>query len=129
MKPITNSTKAIVLTILFLTVIFIFCQDKTYNYKKVNSIEYNPSFNEEHPIIDTLTPYYKNTNPIYFRTFTVAGHTIIGELNGGSRTILIHDLPNCKKCKDYFLSLNSHGGELKESNCSSASDRGTPVLP
>ncbi len=110
MKKISNSTKAVVLTTLLLTVVFIFCKRKIWNYKKVNSIEYNQGYNERHPITDTIEALYKNVNennPIKFRKFNVQGHTVFGEANGGSRISLIHITLECDKCKK-LLSLNSN---------------------
>ena len=88
------------LAILLLVIIFIFTKSKQYNYKKINSIEYNSSYNEKHPIIDTIQPYYKNVQPIFVRdNMNVGGHEGIGSINGGSIVIFICN-SNCPKCKE-----------------------------
>ncbi len=107
MKKISTTTKATTLTVLLLVILFIFTKKKKWNYKKVQSVEYNKEYNEKHPVIDTVTPLYKNANRIFIRRFEIGGHSVIGEINGGSKTVIIHDFPNCGKCKDFFLSLHS----------------------
>ena len=106
----TTTNKVLTITVLLLTVLFIFCNNINWDYKKVQSIEYNPTYNEKYPVIDTIEVLYKNinaNNPIKIRKFVIDGHSVSGEINGGSRNIIVHNIPNCKKCKDFFLSLLS----------------------
>ena len=86
------------ITILIVVILFIFTKKKSYNYDCINSIEYNKGYNEKHPIIDTITPYYKNAQPIFVRSgFNIGGHTGIGSINGGSLVLFICN-NNCLKC-------------------------------
>lgn len=86
------------IAILLITIIFIFTRSKHYDYDKINSIEYNKEYNEKHPIIDTIEPYYKNTNRIFIRKgFNIGGHEGIGTLNGGSQMLFICNT-DCKEC-------------------------------
>jgi hypothetical protein len=105
MKPISNRERVLVIALLSLTVFCTLTKAKIWDYKKIKSIEYNPTYNEINPPLDTISTYYTNTNPIIIRKFKIQGHSIIGEINGGSRNILIHDIPNCEKCTKFFLSL------------------------
>ena len=110
MNKITLSTKILVISSLFMIVLFIITRHKTYNYEKTTLIEYNAEYNEKFPAFDTIPVLYNNinkTNPILIRKFVIGGHNVIGEINGGSRTILIHDFPNCEKCLKFFVTLNS----------------------
>ena len=105
-RKITYATQATVLLILFLSVLFIISGHKHWDYERIHKMDYNEGYNENHKPIDTVLTYYKNTKPIVFRKFIIDGHSVIGELNGGSRSYIIHDLPNCEKCTNYFLSLD-----------------------
>lgn len=108
MKKLTTTNKVLTITVLLLVILFIFTKPKIWNYKKALSIEDNPSYNEDHPVIETLEVLYKNVNknnPIKIRRFVIDGHNVSGEINGGSRSIIVHDIPNCGKCSDFFLSL------------------------
>ena len=108
MKKITTTNKVLTITILVLTVLFIFTRPKIWNYKKTKSIEYNKGYNEKYPVIDTLPTLYKNVNrnnPIKIRRFVIDGHSVSGEINGGSRVLTVHDIPNCVKCRNFFISL------------------------
>jgi hypothetical protein len=101
-------TKVITVTILIFVIVFILTCKKEWDYEKTNLVEYNPEYNEKHKPFDTIPTLYTNTKPIILRKFKdIGGHAVIGEINGGSRNIIIHDLPNCKTCKDFFLSLKS----------------------
>ena len=71
---------------------------KSYDYKEINSVEYNEGYNEKHPIIDTIIPYYKDAQPIFVRSgFNIGGHTGIGSINGGSLVLFICN-SDCLKC-------------------------------
>ena len=99
MKPISKTTIGLTLAILFLSVMFIMNNDKVWNYKKTQSVEYNPEYNEKHPVIDTIIVLYKNANPILVRSgFSINGHDKIGFCNGGSQ-VWFECSDTCIKCK------------------------------
>jgi hypothetical protein len=94
----TNSTKAITIAILFLTILFIFTRKKQWDYDKVKLIEYNEEFNEKYPVIDTIKGLYKNTRPILVRSgFKIQGHDKIGVATGGSQ-LWFECSDTCRKC-------------------------------
>ena len=96
---LTNLEKTLTIALLSLTVFCMLTKVKTYNYKKVDSIEYNKAYNEKHPIIDTIIGYYKNTNPIFVRTnYKINGHDKIGICTGGSK-LWFECSDDCIKCK------------------------------
>ena len=110
MKKITMTDKVMTLVILLLTIMLILTNTKVWNYKKIQSVEYNPSYNEKFPVSDVLEALYENinkNNPIKLRKFegVLKGHTLFGEANGGSRLSLIHIDSECPKCKKYWLAL------------------------
>ena len=131
MRKITTTNKVLTITILVLTVLFIFTKNKIWNYKQKQSIEYNEEYNEKYPVIDTLSTLYKNineNNPIKIRRFVIDGHSVSGEINGGSRVITVHDIPNCEKCRVFFISLLSERKPNKN-NRDSTSSSNTVILP
>ena len=94
----SDSTKAITMVILFLTILFIFTREKQWNYQKVKLIEYNKGYNERHPVIDTIEGYYKNANRILVRSnYKIQGHDKIGVCTGGSQ-LWFTCSDTCKKC-------------------------------
>ena len=125
---LTNTTKLISIVIISIVIIAILTKQKNWNYEKTSSNEYNKEFVEKHPCIDTIIPYYKNVQPIFIRKFTIGGHAVIGEINGGSRNIIIHDIPNCEKCKKYLLPLTRDRYPTKL-DTSNPSYRGTNLFP
>ena len=99
MKSISLTNKVISVVILFLTVVFILNNKKVWDYEKTTLIEYNPEFNEKHPVIDTIHGLYKNTNPILVRSgFKINGHDKIGVCTGGSQ-LWFECSDECDKCK------------------------------
>ena len=97
-KHMKLPTITVSLTILIVIILFIFTKKKSYDYEQINSIEYNKGYNEIHPIIDTIIPYYKNAQPIFVRSgFNIGGHTGIGSINGGSLVLFICN-NDCLKC-------------------------------
>ena len=94
----SDSTKAITMVILGLTILFIFTRQKEWNYDRVKLVEYNEEFNEKHPVIDTIRGLYKNTNPILVRSgFKIQGHDKIGVCTGGAQ-LYFECSDTCKKC-------------------------------
>ena len=99
MKQLTNLEKGLTVGLLSLTVFCMLTKVKTYNYKKVDSIEYNKAYNEKHPVIDTILGYYKNANPILVRgNYKINGHNKIGICTGGSK-LWFECSDDCIKCK------------------------------
>tara|TARA_R110000744_G_scaffold313389_1_gene420609 strand:+ start:60 stop:380 length:321 start_codon:yes stop_codon:yes gene_type:complete len=98
-------TITVSLTILIIVILFIFTRSKPYDYNKIRAKEYNVEYSLNYPVIDSLDVLYNENKAILIRRFEVDGHSVIGEINGGSRVLTIHDLPTCKKCNDYFVSL------------------------
>ena len=93
-----RTNQILTVTILLLIIIFIFCNKKQHPYKKTQSIEYNTKYNEKHPIIDTIQPYYKNANLIFVRAgYKINGHDKIGVCTGGSQ-LWFECSDTCKKC-------------------------------
>lgn len=106
MKELSTTKKTIAGAILFFVIMFIFTSTKTWDHKKTQSSDYNPEYNEKHKVIDTVIPLYENATPILIRDgFNIGGHAVIGSMDGGGRNIFIHDIPNCKPCKKFLLSL------------------------
>lgn len=97
--------KPTIITIILISTLFFFTRSKTYDYNKIRAKEYNVEYSIKHPVIDSLGVLYNENKAILIRRFEVDGHSVIGEINGGNRVLTIHDLPNCKKCNDYFVSL------------------------
>jgi len=100
----------IAMTVLTLTIVYIFSNEKDWNYERRILIEERGRYNEKFPVVDTLQALYPNVNhdnPMFIHTFEIDGHTLIGEMNGGSRGFMFHDITSCKKCKDFFISLKS----------------------
>jgi hypothetical protein len=98
----------VAMTILTLTIVYIFSNDKDWNYERRMLVEERKRYNEKYPVIDTLEALYPNVNynnPIFIHKFNINGHTVIGEMNGGSRVFMFHDVTSCAKCKAFFLSL------------------------
>lgn len=99
MKPISKTKVGLTLTILFLSVMFIMNNTKFWDYKKTQSIEYNPEYDEKYPVIDTIIGFYKNANPILVRSgYKIDGHDKIGVCTGGSQ-LWFECSDNCVKCK------------------------------
>lgn len=115
MRKITTTNKVLTITILVLTVLFIFTKNKIWNYKQTQSIEYNKQYNEKNPVIDTIYGLYKNTNPILVRSgFKINGHDKIGVCTGGSQLWFECD-DNCKKClkiRNFVIDEHSLSGEI-----------------
>ncbi|MHC4927939.1 MAG: hypothetical protein ACYTER_11580, partial [Planctomycetota bacterium] len=79
MKQISNRERVLVIALLSLTVFCTLTKTKVWDYKKTQSVEYNPKYNEKYPVIDTITPFYKNANRILVRTgYKINGHDKIG---------------------------------------------------
>ena len=98
MKQLTNLEKGLTVGLLSLTVFCMLTKSKVWDYKKVDSIEYNKAYNEKHPVIDTILGYYKNTNPILVRgNYKINGHNKIGVCTGGSQ-LWFTCSDDCKKC-------------------------------
>lgn len=98
MKPISNRERVLVIALLSLTVFCTLTKAKIWDYEKIKSIEYNPEYNEKFPVIDTITPFYKNANRILVRTgFKIQGHDKIGVCTGGSQ-LWFECSDTCKKC-------------------------------
>ena len=99
------SITAVILVAIF-TIILFFTKKEKYDYNKVRAKEYNVEYSLRHPVIDSLDVLYNGNKAILIRRFEIDGHAVIGEINGGSRVLTIHDIPNCKRCRNYFLNLS-----------------------
>ena len=94
----TNSTRAVIIALLILSIIFIFTKNKQWDYKETQLVEYNKEYNERHPVIDTIEGYYKNANRILVRSnYKIQGHDKIGVATGGSQ-LWFTCSDECLKC-------------------------------